>query len=338
MTVSRPRTLDSLGESAILREVLALLPPGDSTLLGPGDDAAVVAAPDGRVVATTDVLVEGRDFRRDWSSAADVGWKAAAQNLADIAAMGAVPTALLVALAAPGATEVQWALGLCEGLAAACAGTGAAVVGGDLSSASQVVVSVTALGNLEGREPLRRNGARPGDLVAVAGPVGSSAAGLELLDRGSPEIDVGLVAAHRRPRPPYRAGPAAADAGATALLDVSDGLLRDLGRIADASGVTIEIAWSGPGAGGLSVDAQTLAAAASALAPDPAAAAAVVRRWVLTGGEDHALAGTFPRDVVLPDGYRVVGEVLPRTQGGPSVTVDGVGGLDGPGGWDHFGG
>ena len=342
MSGSRPRTLDGLGESAILREVFALLPAGGSTLLGPGDDAAVVAAPDGSVVATTDVLVEGRDFRREWSSAADVGWKAAAQNLADIAAMGAVPTALLVALAAPGTTEVEWALGLCEGLVAACTGTGAAVVGGDLSSATQVMVSVTALGTLQGRQPLRRSGARPGDLVAVAGRLGRSAAGLELLRRGSPDIDPDLVDAHRRPDPPYRAGPAAAEAGATAMLDVSDGLLRDLGRLADASGVTMNLGWADrvrpeAAAHGFSADVEALVATARRLAPDPDGASSLVRCWVLTGGEDHALAATFPRDAVLPDGFRVVGEVLPRLHGGPSVLVDGAVGPDGPGGWDHFG-
>ena len=121
-------TLGDVGEEGLLARIVPRLAPAPAALLGPGDDTAVVAAPDGRVVATTDVLVEGRDFRRDWSSAADVGWKAAAQNLADVAAMGAVPTALLVALVAPPGLPVAWAEGLADGLSAGCAGTGAGAV------------------------------------------------------------------------------------------------------------------------------------------------------------------------------------------------------------------
>src|SRR3954452_1607485 len=202
-----PRLAD-LGEDRLLAAIFPRLPLADGTLIGPGDDTAVVAAPDGRVVATTDLLVEGRDFRRDWSSAQDVGWKAAAQNLADVAAMGAVPTALLVGLVAPPSLPVAWAEGLAEGLSAACVGTGAGVVGGDLSSGDAVVVSVTALGDLQGRPPVLRSGARPGDVVAVAGVLGRSAAGLALLQAGRPELDRALVDAHRLPSPPYGAGPA----------------------------------------------------------------------------------------------------------------------------------
>jgi thiamine-monophosphate kinase len=319
--VTRPHTLADLGEAGLLRRLFPLLPAGDHTLLGPGDDAAVVAAPDGRVVVTTDVLVEGRDFRGDWSSPEDVGWKAAAQNLADIAAMGAVPTALLVALVAPPGTDVQWALGLSRGLAAACAGTGTGVVGGDLSSGSELVVAVTALGTLEGREPVRRDGARPGDVVAVAGALGRSAAGLALLERGSADVAPELVEAHRRPRPPYGSGPAAALAGATAMIDVSDGLLRDAGRVADASraGIDVDRAL-------LSSDVDGVTAAATALAADPWA-------WVLGGGEDHSLLACFPVEEAAPAGYRRIGRVVE----GSGVTVDGEEALAAPG-WDHFGG
>ncbi|WP_460461415.1 thiamine-phosphate kinase, partial [Angustibacter peucedani] len=169
---SGPPTLSDVGEDGLLQAIFPRLPHAPGALVGPGDDTAVVAAPDGRVVATTDLLVEGRDFRRDWSSPQDVGWKAAAQNLADVAAMGAVPTALLVGLVAPADLPVGWAVGLADGLAAACEGTGAGVVGGDLSSGPLVVVSVTALGDLQGRAPVLRSGARPGDVVAVAGTLG----------------------------------------------------------------------------------------------------------------------------------------------------------------------
>ena len=144
----------------------------------------MIRAPDQRVVATTDLLVEGRHFRRDWSGAFDIGGKAAAQNLADVAAMGASPTALLVGFAAPGDLLVTWAEDLVRGLAQECARAGASVVGGDVSSADSVVLAITALGDLDGREPVTRAGARAGDRLAIAGQTGRSAAGLALLEAG----------------------------------------------------------------------------------------------------------------------------------------------------------
>src|SRR5690348_14694961 len=151
------------GEFGLIARVTARLAGTPATLLGPGDDAAVVAAPDGRVVASTDVLVEGRHFRRDWSSAGDIGHRAAAANLADIVAMGAVPTALVVAFAAPPETEVGWVEELADGIAEEAAETGAGVVGGDMSASPVTTIAVTALGDLEGRSPILRSGARPGD-------------------------------------------------------------------------------------------------------------------------------------------------------------------------------
>jgi thiamine-monophosphate kinase len=171
----------------------------------------VLATPDGRVVATTDFLLEGRHFRRDWSSAADVGHKAAARSLADCAAMGAEPSALLVALAAPPELPVSWARELTEGLAAECARAGASVIGGDTARADSVLLAVTGLGDLGGRKPVLRSGARPGDVVAVAGPLGHAAAGLALLMAGMSSEP--LVREHLRPAPPYDAGPQAAGLG-----------------------------------------------------------------------------------------------------------------------------
>ncbi|HZI98523.1 MAG TPA: thiamine-phosphate kinase [Actinomycetales bacterium] len=323
--MARPRTLGDVGESGLLREIFPLLPRGGHTLLGPGDDAAVLAAPDGRVVVTTDVLVEGRDFRREWSSAADVGAKAAAQNLADVAAMGAVPTGLVVSLVAPPDTDVEWALGVTRGLAEACEGTGVGVVGGDLSSGSELVVAVTAFGDLQGREPVRRDGAGPGDVVAVAGVLGWSSAGWELLRTQRTEVAPDLVAAHRRPDPPLAAGPAAASAGATAMIDVSDGLLRDLGRIAVASGVRIDLSRDL-----LTADVDAVSAAAEALGADP-------WQWVLGGGEDHGLAACFGPDILLPNGFRRIGTVRDSGVGEPRVLLDGEAPPSAPG-WDHFGG
>ena len=226
------------------------LAPGPGTVVGIGDDAAVLAAPDGRVVATTDFLLEGRHFRRDWAGPADIGHRAAVRSLADVAAMGARPTALLVAFAAPPALSSAWALELSAGLAAEAARAGATVAGGDTARFDVVLLAVTGLGDLQGARPVTRAGARPGDVLAVAGPLGHSAAGLALLAAGYREPALlaaghrepaALVAAHLRPAPPYEAGPEAARLGATALMDVSDGLLADLGHIARASGVAIDV-------------------------------------------------------------------------------------------------
>jgi thiamine-monophosphate kinase len=232
------------------------MPAGPLTTVGIGDDSAVVTAPSGSVVAAVDLVIEGRHFRREWSSAYDVGVKAAARSLADIAAMGAVNTALLVALATPGTLPARWATELAEGLAAEATRAGAGIVGGDTARADGITLSVTALGDLEGRRPVLRSGARPGDLIAVAGTLGHAAAGLALLMAGIAPAETSapirglthggseraaLVAAQLRPAPPYAAGPEAARLGATAMIDVSDGLLADLGHVAAASGVRINL-------------------------------------------------------------------------------------------------
>jgi thiamine-monophosphate kinase len=287
-------------------------------VVGIGDDAAVLAAPDSRVVASMDLLVENQHFRRDWSTATEVGGKAAAQNLADIAAMGAQPTALLVGLAAPGGLPVAWAEDLATGLAQECARVGAVVAGGDISAAPLIMVAVTALGDLGGRPPVTRAGARPGDLVAVAGLLGHSAAGLALLKAGRTE-PASLLAAHRWPHPEYAAGPEAAALGATAMIDVSDGLVQDLGHVAEQSGVRIDLE-SAP-----LPRADALRAAADALGEqDPL-------DWILTGGEDHALAATFPPGAALPTRWSVVG----RVSAGQGIRVDSRH-VEGTSGWRHF--
>jgi thiamine-monophosphate kinase len=319
-------TIADLGEFGLIDAIAAAVPRGDRTLVGIGDDAAVLAAPDARVVATTDLLVEGRHFRRDWSGPADIGAKAAARNLADVAAMGAVPVALLVGFAAPGDLPAAWAQDVVSGIAAECARAGATVAGGDVSGADAIILAVTALGDLAGRDPVTRGGARPGDLLAFAGALGESAAGHALLEAGAAGPDgrrapglAALIAAHRRPVPPYQAGPQAAGHGATAMIDISDGLLADAGHLARASGVLIDI------------DTARLPAP-----PALAAAASVLGRpsaldWVLTGGEDHALAATFPPGRALPPGWTVVGQV----RDGLGVLVDGRTFAGRPG-WKHF--
>ncbi len=310
-------TVTQAGEFGLIARVTARLAGTPAVLLGPGDDAALVAASDKRVLASTDVLVEARHFRRDWCSALDVGHRAAAANLADIAAMGGYPTALLVALCTPPDLDVAWAEELADGLAAEAATAGAAVVGGDISASPTLTIAVTALGDLRGAAPVRRDGAQPGDIVALAGRIGYAAAGYTVLSRGfrSPRL---LVEAYRRPQVPYDAGPWAARAGATAMIDISDGLVADLGHVAKASRVAIDLV-----SAAFEIPAQ-MRDAAGALGVDP-------MLWLLAGGDDHPLVACFPAGTQLTMDWQEIGTVRP----GAGVSVDGRPWTDG-GGWDHF--
>lgn len=311
-------TLADLGEDQLLSVIFPMLPGGERVLIGPGDDTAQLAIAGGSVLATTDAMVRGRDWLDEWSSGADIGAKLVAQNCADIAAMGGVPTGLLVTLIADPRTSLAWVRDFTAGLADAAGSAGVPVVGGDLSSAPAgvLVVSATALGECEGRPPVSRSGAQVGDVLAVSGSLGHSATGLLLLQRDETDRAPELVDYHRRPRPPYQQGPAASLAGATAMLDISDGLGRDAGRLARASGVGIRLD-----------DRQ--------LADDVAQLAGVVSedeawRSVLEGGEEHSLLASFPSGAELPDGWRKIGDV---------VAGSGVSLRDKPvvgGGWDHF--
>jgi thiamine-monophosphate kinase len=312
-------TVGEAGEFRLIARIISRLGTGPHTLLGPGDDAAVVAAPDGRVVATADVLVDKRHFRRDWASAHDIGARAAAANLADVAAMGAVPTALLVGLCCPPALATSWVEELAGGLREEAAVVNAAVVGGDVSASSVLTLAVTALGDLQGQAPVSRAGARPGDVVALAGRIGYAAAGYTILSRGfrSPHL---LVNAYRRPEVPYASGPAAARLGATSMIDVSDGLVADAGHLAAASSLRIELHREA------FVLPEAMRDAASALNVDP-------YTWIFGGGDDHALLATFPPETSLPpERWRVVGTCVM----GEGVTVDGATYHGGPAGWDHF--
>lgn len=314
-------TLGQVGEFGLIRELVALFEQGEQVLVGPGDDAAVLRVRTGHVVVSTDLLVEGRHFRRDWVDAVDVGHRAAAQNISDINAMGGRAHSLTIGLAGPAELPAQWALDFARGFAEECATVGASVVGGDLTGASEVVVAVTVMGACT-RSPVLRSGAAPGEVLALAGRQGWAAGGLAVLGRGfrSPRA---LVDAYRRPEPPYDAGPAAADAGATSMIDVSDGLLAEAGHLAADSGVSIDVrraAFDLP---------EPLHAVGAALNIDPVS-------LVLGGGEDHSLLATFPADATLPPGWTVVGEVRDAADGGAGVvTVDGAP-YDGPTGWVHF--
>lgn len=309
-------TLADVGEFGLITELVGIFGTDERVLIGPGDDAAVVRVRRGHVVVSTDLMVEGRHFRRDWATAEDVGHRAAAQNLSDINAMGGTATHLTVGLAAPPDLPASWALGFARGLAAECESVGATVIGGDLTRAAEIFVAVTVLGECT-QAPLVRSGARPGDVLALTGRQGWAAGGLAVLGRGfrSPRV---LVEAYRRPHPPYGAGLAAAEAGATSLIDISDGLLAEAGHLAAASAVAIDVrssAFDIP---------EPLRAVGAALGADPL-------QFVLAGGDDHALLGTFPDVASVPEGWDVVGEV----RDGVGVTVDGDV-HDGPAGWTHF--
>ncbi|MGQ4596770.1 thiamine-phosphate kinase [Nocardia sp. R6R-6] len=338
-----------LGEFALIDRINAGRVQAPGVLLGPGDDAALVAAADGRFVVTTDMLVQDRHFRLDWSSPQDIGRKAIAQNAADVVAMGATPTAFVVALGCPADTPLEVVDGLADGLWAEAARAGASIAGGDLVRSRDLVISVTAFGDLGGGAPITRSGARVGDIVAVAGRLGWSAAGLDAFTAGVSGADVAeALAAHRVPQPPYAAvldalrrtsfgqpdssmpdhisaqtGSAEAGYRATrditlhALTDISDGLLADLGHIAAASGVAIDLSSA-------ALRDPALERVAAALDADAA-------QWILTGGEDHAFAGTWAQGGPLPAGWVAIGRVVT----GAGLTVDGVP-QAGDGGWESF--
>ncbi|MCU0297515.1 MAG: thiamine-phosphate kinase [Candidatus Nanopelagicales bacterium] len=311
------QTVGDVGEFGLIAALQMRLKTTAAVEVPSGDDAAVLRLGADRLVVSTDMLVQDRHFRLEWSTPEEIGHKAAAQNFADLTAMAARPVALTAAIAMPAETTVEWVLGVVDGLVAEAEMLGAAVVGGDVTRAPAITISVTALGVPVGSRLVRRSGAQPGDVVAVCGRLGWAAAGLAVLGRGfrSPRV---VVDAHRRPRPPYEAGALAGAAGATAMIDVSDGLLADLGHVAEASGVQIVLDVER-----LPIDDQ-IRETASAFNADPLG-------WVISGGDDHALAATFPAGATLPAGFVAVGEVV----AGSGVEVPGYRHIGAPG-FDHF--
>lgn len=276
--------MSGIGEFDLIDALAARLdPPAEG--LGIGDDAAAWRPADGSVVvATTDMLVEGIHFRLDWTSPRDLGWKALAVNLSDLAAMGARPGRGLVSVALlPGQAELVEEL--YEGLSELARLTGTRIVGGDtVRTSGPLVINVALIGEADPGRLLRRDGARPGDLLALTGVVGASAAGLDLLVRGDrvslarPEA-VPLLAAHHRPRARLAAGAALAAVGVECAIDVSDGVASEAWHLARASGVAIEV----------EVDRLPLAPEAVSLLGEEEA-----RRLALSGGEDYELLFAVP--------------------------------------------
>jgi thiamine-monophosphate kinase len=318
--------LRELGEFGLIARLTGGLAGGPGVELGVGDDAAVLTvSPGHRLVVTTDVLVEGLDFREDLSGPEDWGWKAVAVNCSDLAAMGAEPRWLVLALTVPEATPVPTLERVYAGVDEACRAFGTALVGGDVSAGPALSLAATALGEAE--RPVPRSGARPGDRLAVTGPLGAAAAGLALLQSGDPAAaDLlarfpGLAAAHRRPQPAVAMGLRLARAGASAMIDVSDGLAGDALHLAEASGVGIEVH-----------------DAAVPLAPGVPEAAALLGRdpleLALGGGEDFVLAAALPRAADL-GGVLDCGRFTPDPATRVRVTVAGPKPLAGLA-WDHF--
>jgi len=310
------QTVSEIGEFALIQAIGERLRSEVSAqvIIGLGDDSAVTSSDGLPLVSCVDVLVQGVHFRLDWSSAHEIGRKSVAANLADIFAMGGAPKSLLIGLAVPADTKVAWVLELAEGIKAEADLVGAQVIGGDVVRSDQIVISVTALGSLVAPKPITRSGAHVGDVLAVAGRLGYAHAGLMMLSRGfrSPRA---IVSAHRAPEPPYELAQLAHSA--TSMIDISDGLLSDVGHIAQSSGVAINIESQ------KLVITEELQAMASAFNGD-------ALEWVLQGGEDHAFAATFADLSQVPAGWVVIGAVT----AGEGVSVDGESVAQS--GWDHF--
>lgn len=311
-------SIAELGEFALIDRITAHRSPSAAEQVGVGDDAAVLRLA-GDLAVSTDTMVEEVHFRRSWSAAQDVGRKAVAACVADAEAMGAVPVGIVISLALPSQTAVEWVDGFAEGVAIEADRAGVALVGGDLTSAPVIVVTVTVLADQRGREPVTRAGAKPGEVVAMTGRLGWAAAGLAVLTRGF-RSPAAVVVAHRVPEVPYGQGRIAADAGAGAMIDISDGLLADLGHLCRASGVCVDLDSSA-----FEIAEPQQAVAAAVGGGDPLV-------FQLTGGDDHALVATFAPDQV-PDGWTVLGRVLP---GDPAVLVDGAEPDLETLGWKHF--
>ncbi len=305
----RYRRLPLSGEFAALSRLAATLGRLEPPEIGIGDDAAVVQSPSGEwSLLAADAVVAGVHADLALTGLDDLGWKAVAVNVSDIAAMGGRPAHLLVTVVGPPATDLDL---LYRGIAEAATTWGCPVVGGDLANAPVLVVSVAITGSLPG-PPILRSGARAGDGIWVSGPLGLSAAGLRILREVGKGATGVAVAAHRRPRPSVAAGLAARAAGATAMIDVSDGLAADLGHLAGASGV------------GVDVDSLPVGDGATA---DEA----------LTGGEDYALAFTAPDDDAVLTAFA---QLAPPVRIGTCLPDPGVRLVLGRpfpvvGGWEH---
>ncbi|MEQ8262635.1 thiamine-phosphate kinase [Pseudohaliea sp.] len=293
----------SPNEFELIRRYFWGLGGGAVIRLGIGDDAALLDLPPGEVLVTSvDTLVEGVHYPED-TFPEDVGYRALAVAASDLAAMGASPLACTLALTLPAPDEL-WLQAFSEGLAQACADCRLPLAGGDTTRGPATVITVQVFGACPANAVLRRDGARPGDQVCVSGTVGDAAAALAILEERwhpGPEAAAALLERFHRPAARLALGEHLRGV-ATAAIDVSDGLLADLGHVAAASGVAI-----------------ALASESLPLSPAVAAAGERGRAWALGGGDDYELAFTLPAGAVPPEGCTRIGEVCE----GAGLSVDG---------------
>lgn len=340
MTPADPQPIREIGENRVVARFRRMAGVGEGVVVGPGDDTAVVRIPGDRLALfACDMMVEGIHFRQEWTTPEQIGWKAMAQNLSDIAAMGGEPGFAVASVAASGGTEESVVEGIARGLNEAARRYGSTVVGGDLvGSPGPLVVDVAVLGWVEAALVLRREGARPGDVVLVTGTLGASAAGLAACQRGLREGEDEAVArarrAHHEPVPRVPEGRAiAATRRATAMMDVSDGLSEDLPRLCAESGVGARVF-----ADRIPIDAACRAVAAR-LGLDALGLAT-------SGGEDYELLLTCPESAVGEVAAAVsahggtaltaIGEIVAR----PGVVLVDTEGREGAlaAGFNHFAG
>ena len=320
-------TVGTLGEAGIL-DVLQDCFQGMTTgvgVIGPGDDAAVIPAPQGNFVMATDAMNEGHHFLRTWplgirDNGYSTGWKLAAQNLSDMNAMGATPSAISISLAMPKHTPVVWVRNFGRGIANACRWLGAPqtiISGGDLTGADSIATAITATANLAD-QPVLRTATQDvsGYRLIHTGNAGLAAAGFTIASQDSlsalTRAEVKALRGFLRPRPPLSQGPKVASRVA-AMMDVSDSILTDADRLAAANKMFAEIDedW-------VQQQAATLTAIAQRYDVEP-------RDWVLTGGEDYGLLAVLNPDLPVPAGWAVIGRLTSQPQDRPQVT-----------GWDHF--
>lgn len=298
-----------------------------------GDDAAAITFPDGPITElyTTDTMVDGVHFTTATTPWQDLGWKAIASNISDVAAMGGDPVGALITLGLPPNTAVADVKELYAGMMEICGEYGARIIGGDMVRSPVAFVTV-ALSGIASGTPMVRTAAEPGHLVAVTGPVGSSAGGLRQLLAGAAsdqDAESELIRQHRRPRPHIAAGKTLVSAGVRSAMDVSDGLADDLGKLCSASGVSALI----------QADQVPMLPALKSAFPDDRLDLA------LYGGEDYVLLFTAPPDIMdvaireLPHGAAVVGEITEGRAGAVSVRDSSGKPVERGGtGWDHFAG
>jgi len=335
VTINQPEaTVGDLGEQGILDTILPLLDSRTANL-GPGDDAGALNVQGTEILVSVDTLVENQDFKLIWPSglehrAYDIGWKSIAQNVSDINAMGGRSTGAVISLSLPPTTSLEWVKDFAQGIADAINALGAkelTILGGDLGKSTEISVTTTVLGETAHGKILR-SGAKPGDVIAVAGRLGDAGAGLSVLEHGSSASTWSravrrIAEAQCKPVPPLGSGPRAAEAGAHAMMDISDGLVRDTARLAKSSGVSIDF------------ERQVLQKFAARLAPAAQLTKTDPMDWVLHGGEDFGLLAAFPADAEVPEEFIVLGVTKARSGRRSLVTVDGKT-VTANAGFDHF--